>query len=416
MQRRDRLLGPAYRLFYDEPVHLVRGEGVTLYDAQGNAYLDAYNNVPVVGHCHPAVVQAMARQAAVLNTHTRYLHETVLDYAEALLDTFPAELGQVMFTCTGSESNDLALRLARNATGATGVIVTRHAYHGVTMATADLSPSLGAAYRQPDGVELVIAPNPYRHGVDTTALFVAQVKQAIERLAARGLKPAAILVDTILSSDGVLSDVSEALRQGVDCVRAAGGLFIADEVQAGFGRTGGQMWGFQRHELLPDIVTLGKPMGNGHPMAGVVAKPHLLETFGRTCRYFNTFGGNPVSSAVGLAVLRVIQEEGLVQHAREVGEVMNTALWELADRHALIGDVRGAGLFVGVELVTNRQDRAPAAAQTAHVVNRMRQKGVLISGAGPLGNVLKIRPPLPFSVNNAHQFIQALDETLGELD
>lgn len=415
LQRRRQLLGPAYRLFYDEPLHLVRGQGVWLYDDQGKAYLDAYNNVPVVGHCHPQVVHALCTQASILNTHTRYLHDSVLEYAETLLATFPSPLGQVMFTCTGSESNDLALRVARSVTKAKGVIVTRHAYHGVTQSTAELSPSLGAAYSQPDFVELVTAPDPYRHGAETCQLFLLEVQGAIERLAQRGIGVAAFMFDSILSSDGVLSDVTDALVQAAAAVKGAGGLLIADEVQAGFARTGTHMWGFERHGLMPDLVTLGKPMGNGHPMAGVVGKADLFDQFGRECRYFNTFGGNPVSCAVGLAVMNVIQSEGLLQHTQLVGGALKAALNELGQKHALIGDVRGAGLFLGVELVEDKVNKTPATEKTAQIVNLMRHKGVLISGAGPRNNVLKIRPPLPFSIANTEQFIDALDASFNEL-
>ncbi len=293
--RRSRLLGPAYRLFYDQPVQFVRGEGVWLYDAAGHRYLDAYNNVASVGHCHPHVVQAIARQAAVLNTHTRYLHETVLDFAEKLLATFPPQIGHVMFTCTGSEANDLALRVARTCTGGTGFIVTANAYHGVTSALAELSPSLGLPL--PEG----------SHG---------HVSDALEDMRKSGIRPAAILVDTIFSSDGVFADPPGFLRPAVEAVRKEGALFIADEVQPGFGRSGGKMWGFARHGIVPDIVTMGKPMGNGHPVAGLAARPELLAEFGARSRYFNTFGGNPVSAAAGIAVLEVIESEGLIENAR----------------------------------------------------------------------------------------------------
>jgi 4-aminobutyrate aminotransferase-like enzyme len=271
--RRQRLLGPAYRLFYANPVHVVRGEGVWLYDPEGAAYLDMYNNVASVGHCHPNVVAALSRQAAVLNTHTRYLHETILDYAGKLLGYFPQELAHVMFTCTGSEANDLALRVAKAHTGGTGVIVTQLAYHGTTAATAELSPSLGPSMPLGGHVRTVPAPDAYRGDEgDVGGAFARHVREAIGDLRARGIRPAALLVDTIFSSDGVYGDPPGFLAPAVAEIRAAGGLFIADEVQPGFGRTGGQMWGFERHGLVPDIVTLGKPMGNGHPVAGMVAR------------------------------------------------------------------------------------------------------------------------------------------------
>ncbi|MCZ0733513.1 aspartate aminotransferase family protein [Phreatobacter sp. AB_2022a] len=412
--RRERLLGPAYRLFYANPVHFVRGEGVWLYDPDGKAYLDVYNNVASVGHCHPHVVAALARQSAVLNTHTRYITDGILDYAERLLATFPAELGHVMFTCTGSEANDLAYRAARTSTGGTGFIVTELAYHGVTVAISELSPSLGAGITLGPHVRTVPAPDLYRSGgADVAETFARNVKAAIADMQARGIKPAALLVDTIFSSDGVFSDPAGFLQPAVAAIREAGGLFIADEVQPGFGRTGAGLWGFGRHGLVPDMVTMGKPMGNGHPVAAMVAKPEILQTFGEKTRYFNTFGGNPVSCAVGMAVLDVIEGEGLVANAATVGAHLMAGLKELAGRHALIGDVRGAGLFVGAELVTDRDTKAPATAETAALVNGLREKRVLISAAGPAANVLKIRPPLVFSRDNADLFLTAVDEVLA---
>src|SRR5438105_8093474 len=338
--RRKRLLGPAYRLFYEQPVQFVRGEGVWLYDPEGNAYLDAYNNVASVGHSHPHVVQAIARQAAVLNTHTRYLHETVLDYAEKLLATFPPEIGHIMFTCTGSEANDLALRVARTCTGGTGFIVTTNAYHGVTSALTELSPSLGLSLPEGSHVRLVPAPSST---ADAGDIFADHVRGALADMKKSGIRPAALLVDTIFSSDGVFADPPGFLRPAVEAVRKEGALFIADEVQPGFGRCGGQMWGFARHGLVPDLVTMGKPMGNGHPVAGMAARPELLAEFGRRSRYFNTFGGNPVSAAAGIAVLDLIESEGLTQNAQHTGAYLRDQFRQLQARHPLISEVRGAG-------------------------------------------------------------------------
>ena len=328
--RRSRLLGPAYRLFYDQPVQFVRGEGVWLYDAAGHRYLDAYNNVASVGHCHPHVVQAIARQAAVLNTHTRYLHETVLDFAEKLLATFPPEIGHVMFTCTGSEANDLALRVARTCTGGTGFIVTANAYHGVTSALTELSPSLGLPLPEGSHVRLVPAPGS---AANAGEVFARSRQRCTGRYEEERHPAAALLVDTIFSSDGVFADPPGFLRPAVEAVRAEGALFIADEVQPGFGRCGGAMWGFARHGLVPDLVTMGKPMGNGHPVAGMAARPELLAEFGRRSRYFNTFGGNPVSAAAGIAVLDVIESEGLMQNAQRTGAYLVKLLGQLQARH-----------------------------------------------------------------------------------
>jgi 4-aminobutyrate aminotransferase-like enzyme len=416
IQRREKLLGPAYRLFYERPLHLVRGEGVWLHDSEGRAYLDVYNNVASVGHCHPRVVEALSNQAAILNTHTRYLHETVLLYAERLLAKFPRELGHVMFTCTGSEANDLALRIARAFTGNRGVIVTRLAYHGLTEAVAELSPSLGAFVKQGDNVRLVDAPDGYRNSpTEVASRFAADVKAAIADLKAKGVGLAGLLVDSIFSSDGVFPDPAGFLGEAVATVREAGGLFIADEVQPGFARVGEQWWGFARHGLVPDMVTVGKPMGNGHPMAGVVMKPHVVEEFGRNARYFNTFGGNPVSSAVGLAVLNVIEDEGLAANAEDVGSYLKQGLVGLAAEHPIIGDVRGAGLFLGVELVDDHATKTGAPLRTAQIVNGLRERQVLISATGPRANVLKIRPPLVFSRPNADQFLDAFGSVLKEV-
>ncbi|HEX7865827.1 MAG TPA: aspartate aminotransferase family protein [Variovorax sp.] len=417
LERRARLLGPAYRLFYEAPLHPVRGEGVWLDDADGKRYLDAYNNVASVGHCHPHVVEAIARQAGVLNTHTRYLHENVLDYAERLLATMPRELGHAMFTCTGSEANDLAMRIAKAHTRGEGLIVTRFAYHGVTESIAQASPSLGRFVQLGKAVRTVPPPDSYRVPAgEQGAAFAAGVRAAIADLQAHGIRPAALMVDTVFSSDGIFTDSAGFLTEAVAAIREAGGIFIADEVQPGLGRTGDAFWGFLRHEgLVPDIVTMGKPLGNGHPLAGLAVRPEVLAAFGRECRYFNTFGGNPVSMAAGMAVLDVIEREGLMANAQRVGRHLRAGLSKLAERHELIGDVRGAGLFVGLELVTDRHARTPATAETVRVVNGLRQRQVLLSATGEHANTLKIRPPLVFSEANADLLIDTLDEVLAGL-
>jgi len=414
IERRQRLLGPAYQLFYDNPLHLVRGSGTWLYDSAGRAYLDLYNNVASVGHSHPRVVEALAQQAAALNTHTRYLHEGVLDYAEKLLATMPAQLGNVMFTCTGSEANDLALRIARDYTGGTGAIVTRYAYHGMTAAIAELSPSVGDYVPLGRDIRVVDAPlhlpqDPQRVG----QLFAAQVRAALVDMQRHGIRPAALLVDTLFTSDGVFADPAGFLGEAVEAVRAAGGLFIADEVQPGFGRTGTHMWGFQRHGLVPDLVTMGKPMGNGHPLAGLTVRPEILERFGRNASYFNTFGGNPVSAAVGLAVLQVIEEEGLQENARQVGAQLKEGLEGLAREHDCLGQVRGAGLFIGVDVVA--PSGAADGATARRIVNLLREEGMLIGVSGADNNALKIRPQLCFSAQNVEQFLGALQRVLRQL-
>jgi 4-aminobutyrate aminotransferase-like enzyme len=414
LERRQRVLGPSYKLFYEEPVHLVRAEGVWMFDPQGNRYLDTYNNVPSVGHCHPRVVEAISKQVAILNTHTRYLHDLILDYAEKLIATFPEELSSVMFTCTGSEAVDLALRVARYATGGAGIIITGNAYHGITSAVSEISPSLGE--HVPLGLNVRTVPPPdlrQADGSDVGRTFAKDVQAAVDDLQRRGVKVAALIVDTIFSSDGVFADPAGFLAPAVEVVRRAGGLFIADEVQPGFGRTGDAMWGFQRHGIVPDMVVIGKPMGNGQPIAAMIARPEVVQNFGQRSRYFNTFGGNPVSCAAALAVLEIIEEEKLIQNAKSVGSYLKSGLEDLAQKYKAMGQVRGAGLFIGVDLVDQYTDLAdPDLA--IRVVNGLRRRFVLISASGPDGHVLKIRPPLPFSRENADQFLTALKDTLHE--
>jgi 4-aminobutyrate aminotransferase-like enzyme len=339
----------------------------------------------------------------------------VLDYAERLLDTFPAPLAHVMFTCTGSEANDLAMRIARQHTGATGFIVTSLAYHGGTDAVSAVSPSLGPGVPTPPHVRRVPPPAAYRSTGDVGGKFAADVKAAILDLARHGHQIAGLILDTVFSSDGIYTHPQGSLAAGVEAVRAAGGLFIADEVQAGFGRTGERFWGFQRHGLAPDLVSLGKPMGNGHPVAGVVSCPRVLEKFGAASRYFNTFGGNPVSARVALTVLDIIERQGLRERALRVGAYLMRGLSDLAGRHEWIGDVRGSGLFIGVELVSERERKEPAGAAAATVVNDLRDRGVLISICGPSVNVLKIRPPLVFDETHADLFLSELDASLASL-
>ncbi|MCE0463366.1 aspartate aminotransferase family protein [Pseudomonas uvaldensis] len=414
--RRDQTLGPAYRLFYERPLHIVKGEGVWLYDADGKRYLDAYNNVASIGHCNPHVVNAICEQVKVLNTHTRYLHEGILNYADKLLATFPSYLNHVMFTCTGSEANDLALRIAKQYTGGTGVIVTELAYHGITDLVSAVSPSLGAGVELGTFVRKVRAPDAYRLGVENVArVFAEDVRAAIDDMRANGIKPAAILFDGIFASDGVLSDPAGFAKDAIALAKQEGLLYIADEVQSGFGRTGSHLWGFQRHGVEPDIVTMGKPMGNGQPIAAAVMRSDVVEEFGRIARYFNTYGGNPVSCAAANAVLDFIQNEGLLRNCASVGAYLKAGIEELAKRYEVIGDVRGAGLFLGVELVSDRSTKAPDADATRQVVNGLRERGVLISSAGPMENILKVRPQLIFQRAQADIFIETLDRVLGDL-
>ncbi|GAC67397.1 aspartate aminotransferase family protein [Gordonia soli] len=413
--RRDAVLASSYRLFYQEPVAPVRGEGVHLYDADGNEYLDVYNNVPAVGHSHPHVQQKVSAQLGVLNTHTRYLTEPIIDYSERLLGLFPDALAKVVYTCTGSEAVDLALRIARYQTGARGIICTTHAYHGTTASAAEISPSLGP--NNPVGSEVVLVDVPDTYRDDPTAAaedFAGRVRAAIGDLQERGVGVAAMIVDSIMSSDGVQSHPVGFLAPAVEAVHSAGGLWIADEVQPGFGRLGESWWGFQRHGIDPDLVVLGKPMGNGVPVAALVGTEAATERFGQDIRYFNTFGGNPVSIAAASAVLDVITDDLLVDNARVVGGRLDAGLRELAAAHPEIGDVRGSGLFIAAEFVSDPEAKTPDPAAAARIVNELRRKRILISASGRHANVLKIRPPLPFSGADADRFLTALSEVLTE--
>ncbi|MEZ5716701.1 MAG: aminotransferase class III-fold pyridoxal phosphate-dependent enzyme [Paracoccaceae bacterium] len=412
LDRRERLLGPRLTTFYDEPVHLVRGLGTKLWDAEGREYLDCYNNVPHVGHCHPKVVEAICRQAGTLNTHTRYLHDGIVDYAEALTGTFADPLNAAMFTCTGSEANDIALRMARAVTGNTGVIATDHTYHGNTDAVSQLSCTNPPPNRW-DSVEFVPAPDSFRpiSGED----WAGHVEAAIARLAAKGHRLAALIIDPFFANEG-FPDLPEGwTRPAIEAVRRAGGVIIADEVQPGFGRLGSHVWGHEKAGFRPEIATMGKPMGNGHPVAAVVTERRIMEAFRETFRYFNTFGGNPVSMAAAQAVLQVIRDEGLQENARAVGEYAREGLRDLATRHAVIGDVRGSGLFFGAELVLDRDSKAPATDYTKAVANAVRHKGVLMNFLGIHYNVLKMRPPMVFSRADADRMLTAVDEALTEV-
>jgi len=408
VERRNRSLGAAYRLFYDEPIEIVRSFGSKLWDAAGREFLDVYNNVPSVGHSHPRVVEAISRQAALVNTNTRYLDRPLIDYSENLLGTLPRALANVMYTCTGSEANDLALRIATTVTGKRGVIVTRNAYHGVTTETAAISPSLGGGDSIAPWVRLVEAPTG-----DGIA-FADAVAIAAADLGASEHGFAALIADSIFASDGVQPGSTAFLGRISDIVHDADGLYIADEVQAGFGRLGHGLWGFTRHDsalgaVVPDLVTVGKPMGNGMPIGGVVARRDLVDAFAAHGRYFSTFGGTAVSIAAAQAVLDIIHDEGLIENARAVGEYLTAGLAMLAGFHESLGEVRGAGLFLGVDLV---HGESPDEATTLVVVNELRRRGVLLGASGAALNTLKIRPPLCFSLADADRFLSELDSAL----
>ncbi|MCP5215820.1 MAG: aminotransferase class III-fold pyridoxal phosphate-dependent enzyme [Pseudomonadales bacterium] len=420
LARRYRLLGKHSPLFYDKPLHLVRGKGVWLFDANGKRYLDAYNNVPVVGHCNPQVLEALTRQASTLNIHTRYLHDNIVNYAERLTATFDDTLSMAMFACTGSEANEIALRMARHCTGGMGIIVTDFAYHGNTTAIAELGTGFMPEASNAKNVRAIPIPDSYRglHGLQGTALaqaYADEVQQAIDSFAAAGIQLAGILVCPEFANEGLLNVPPGFMEMAVERVRRAGGLYIADEVQGGFARTGTHMWSHQWDQVTPDIVTLGKPMGNGHPISGVIARAELINEFGRTAMYFNTFGGNPVSCAVGLAVLNEIEHNNLLEQVTQVGSYVASGLRKLQEKYELIGEVRDRGLFFGLELVTDRQTKEPAGTEAKRLVNAMRDRGVLISKIGRFDNILKIRPPLVFNREHGDFLLATLDDALASL-
>lgn len=414
--------GSNLSLSYRRPLHIVRGRGAQLFDAEGRAYLDAVNNVPQVGHAHPRVVRAAARQMALLSTNTRYLDRERQRYMERLSALFPAPLEVVYLVCSGSEANELALRLARAHSARDGVAVLDAAYHGNTSALVELSPykfeGKGGAGR-PAHVQVLPAPDEYRgrfrrDDAQRGERYGDLMLEALERGAAAGHPIGAFFAESLLGCAGQIPLPAGFLARAYAHVRAAGGLCIADEVQVGFGRVGTHFWGFESQGVVPDIVSLGKPMGNGHPLAGVITTREIASSFDSGMEYFNTFGGNQVSVAVGHALLDVIAEEGLQENALRVGSLLRTGLEALMQKHALIGDVRGAGLFLGLELVHDRKSLEPAAEVASYVAERLRERGILISTDGPLHNVLKIKPPLVFSQADAERLLEQLAEVLDE--
>jgi 4-aminobutyrate aminotransferase-like enzyme/Ser/Thr protein kinase RdoA (MazF antagonist) len=413
-------VGRSLSLSYRQPLKIVRGAGQFLYDDEGRAYLDGVNNVCHVGHCHPRVVQAGAAQMAVLNTNTRYLHDHLVDYAERLTATLPEPLRVCFFVNSGSEANDLALRLARTYTHQRDMIVINVAYHGHLTSLIEISP-----YKHdgpggggtPTHVHKVVMPDPYRgpyQGAATGPRYAAHVAEAVARIEQQGRGVAAFIAESLLGCGGQIVLPAGYLAEAYRHVRAAGGLCIADEVQVGFGRVGTHFWGFETQGVVPDIVTLGKPIGNGHPLAAVVTTPAIADAFANGMEYFNTFGGNPVSCAIGLAVLDVIRDEGLQAHALQVGNWLMEGLRGLAERSPLIGDVRGLALFIGVELVLDRGTKTPAGEHAAYIANRLRDHGILISTDGPDHNVLKLKPPLVFTAADAERLVATLEQVLNE--
>ncbi len=424
LSARQRRLGPSLSVSYREPLKIVRGAGQFLYDEAGRPYLDCVNNVCHVGHSHPRIVEAAVRQMAILNTNTRYLHDNIIRYAERLTATLPDPLNVCFFVNSGSEANDLALRLARTYTGQRDTIVLDGAYHGNLTSLIEISPYKfdGPGGRAaPPHVQKVIMPDGYRgpykgNNQQTGQQYAAHVQQAIDNIQAQGRGVAAFIAESLLSCGGQIVLPDGYLKSTYQMVRAAGGVCIADEVQVGFGRVGSHFWGFETQGVIPDIVTMGKPIGNGHPLAAVVTTTEIAQAFHNGMEYFNTFGGNPVSCAVGLTVLEVIEDEQLPEHALRVGGHLKAGLTGLMAKHALIGDVRGLGLFLGIELVRDRETLEPAAEEASAIVEQMKQRGILLSTDGPLHNVIKIKPPLVFTAADVDFLVAALDQVLSDTD
>jgi len=419
---RRKNLGRNLSIAYKEPLKIVRGRGQYLYTEDGQAYLDGVNNVCHVGHCHPRVVAAGQLQMPVLNTNTRYLHDNIIEYAERLLSKFPDPLNVCYFVCTGSEANELALRLARTYTGQQEIITVDGAYHGNTQALIDISPYKhdGPGGRgTPPGVHKVVMPDGYRGphkgtGADVGTRYAGYVREAVGRIQSAGKGLSAFICESMLGCGGQIVLPENYLTRAFAHVRATGGVCIVDEVQVGFGRVGSHLWAFETQNVVPDIVTLGKPIGNGHPLAAVITTAGIADTFANGMEYFNTFGGNPVSCAIGMAVMDVIEEEGLQENAGRAGQHLLDGLKGLMAKYPLIGDVRGLGLYIGVELVVDRQTLEPATEHADYIINRMRDHGILISTDGPLENVLKMKPPIVFSEKNADEIVYALDRILQE--
>ena len=411
-------LGKGLSLSYDEPLHIVRGEGVYLIDSKGRKYLDTVNNVNHVGHQHPKVLDAGQRQMAILNTNTRYLHEEIIAYAEALLKKLPPHLSVINFVNSGSEANELALRMANTVTGNKDILAIEVGYHGNTNAVMDVSSykfdGLGGSGK-PDTTHILPLPDTFRGkytGENCGVDYAKHAKEIIENLKAEGKEIAGFIGETMISCGGQIVPPSNYFKEVYQHIRNAGGICIADEVQTGFGRMGKSFWAFELYDVQPDIVTMGKPAGNGHPLAVVACTQEIADKFNTGMEYFNTFGGNPVSCAIGRAVLEVIDEENLQQNALEVGGYLKSELKKLQNDFPIIGEVRGEGLFLGFELTDEM--KSPLPHKTSYLMNRMKQLGVLMSIDGPDHNVMKIKPPMVFSRENAEELLSRLKTVFAE--
>ncbi|KAM6953502.1 5-phosphohydroxy-L-lysine phospho-lyase [Aplochiton taeniatus] len=426
LEMRNKLIGQSCKLFYsDDPVKIVRARGQYLYDENGMRYLDCISNVQHVGHCHPSITKAATFQMELLNANTRFLHDNLVQYADRLSATLPDKLCVFYFVNSGSEANDLALRLAHQYTQHEDVIVLDHAYHGHLMSLIDISPyKFRKLTGQKEWVHVAPLPDTYR-GIyredhpNPAQAYADSVKDLIDEVCFKGRKISAFFAESLPSVGGQILLPKGYSPKVAEFVHSAGGLFVADEVQTGFGRVGSHFWGFQLQgeDFCPDIVTMGKPMGNGHPLACVATTVEIAEAFtGNGVEYFNTFGGNPVSCAIGLAVLDVIEKEDLRENASRVGRHLIDLLTELQTRHPIIGDIRGVGLFVGVELVTEREQRTPATEAVAQLVKRLKEERICVSTDGPSDNVVKFKPPMCFGMDDAELVVNSMDRILTDME
>ena len=419
LELRSKHLGPSLSVSYDEPLHIVHGKGQYLFDSKGNRYLDCVNNIQHVGHCHPKVVEAAQEQYKKLNTNTRYLDGTIVNYAKNITSTLPDGLDVCFFGNSGSEANDLALRMARQFTGEKTTIVLDGAYHGNLFSLIEISPykhNGPGGNGAPNFVYTLPMPDSFRgkyRGVDCGEKYAQEMQATINEIQNKGKKVSTFIAEALMGCGGQLVLPKGFLKKAFNLVRAAGGICIADEIQIGFGRVGSHFWGFETDGVVPDIVTMGKSMGNGHPLSAVVTTRKIADSFNNGMEYFNSFGGNAVSCAVGQAVLDVIKEEALQENALEVGNYLLNQLKNLQDQHDLIGEVRGRGLFIGIELV--KDELVPAQAEAQTIVNQMKNKGLLLSTDGPEHNVIKIKPPLLFNKKNADELVEKIDKRISKL-
>ncbi len=419
IDRRDRAFGVGAPLFYDRPLQVVRGEGVYLFDAEGRRYVDLYNNVPCVGHCHPKVVDAIARQAATLNVHSRYIHDGAIALAERIAALHGPQIESVLFGCSGTEAIEVALRMARFATGRSGIVCSNATYHGNSELVSGLT-HVSSTSQESETVHAFPFPETYRpirEGLSEAELcdaYLERLEDAIRRFEASGTGFAALIVCSIFANEGLPDIPAGFMEKACKIAHAAGGLVIADEVQSGYGRTG-RWWGYESEGFVPDIVVTGKPMANGVPLSATAASHDLMNTFRAQTRYFNTFASSPLQAAAGTAVIDVIEEEGLLDSVSRVGAAFKQGLVARKGASPVIGDVRGRGLFLGVEIV-KPGTREPDTQRAVSICNALKDRGYLTSHAGALRNVVKIRPPLAFKEEHAEGFLGAWDEVIADID